>query len=70
MATGPTRPGSVPDRWRTAFFPRRGTLRRCSDRWKTASRWGAVVLILLIPLVSAVGGAVRRLSGTRRSRCA
>lgn len=49
---------STTGRVRAALFPRRNPLRRPSDRWETASWWGALVLlVLLIPVVPAVSGA-------------
>ena len=58
MARSPTRAGSATDRVCTVLVPRRSRLRRPSDRWETASAWGALVLLLLLaPLTLAVGGA-------------
>ena len=65
MTTGAvSRGGPTTGRVRAAFFPRRNRLRRPCDRWETASRWVAVVLlVLLVPVVPAVAdartGAVR-----------
>jgi hypothetical protein len=42
----------------TVLVPRRSVLRRSSDRWETASAWGALVLlVLLVPLMLVAGGA-------------
>ncbi|HEY2223738.1 hypothetical protein [Actinomycetospora sp.] len=40
------------------WFPPRSELRRPSDRYETATRWAAlVVLVLITPLLAACGGA-------------
>ncbi|NMO89439.1 hypothetical protein [Actinomycetospora sp. TBRC 11914] len=55
------RRGSAADRAYTAFVPRRSALRRPSDRWETAARWGALaVLLLLVPVVLTLGDARAR----------
>jgi hypothetical protein len=49
---------STTDRVCTVLVPRRSRLRRSSDRWETASAWGALVLlVLLMPVMLVVGVA-------------
>lgn len=54
-----SRRGRWPDRIRTAFVPRRSTLRRGSDRVETAARWAALALLALCVPFLLVAGAAR-----------
>lgn len=48
--------GTLPDRLRTAFVPRRSTLRRPSDRTETIARWVALALLVIaVPFLLALG---------------
>jgi hypothetical protein len=56
MTTG--RNGTLPERMRAAFVPRRSELRRPSDRAETVARWVALALLTAaLPLLLAVGSA-------------